>query len=273
MNYRFIGIDEGKQNIILGDTGSSRVQWKVSLSDTPTARSLQRLDNERVLVGYDQGYFVVRISDGAELHRCCRWKNVTSVSRVKDGRTLVTGQDLEGHRGVTVLTLDAEDRLVQSDSCEGDYVRLMTVVSEDHYLLSTNDRICETGKNLETRRIFRTEGFLHAWQSLPLKNGEILVTAGYGAFVARFSPQGQLLQRFGTAGEVPSEVAPFFYASLREDSRGNLLVANWQDHGPDNGHKGRQLLQFSPEGNYLQGWSFPREISSLQGLLILNEEN
>ena len=231
---------------------------------------MQLIGDDRLLVGYDGGYFVVRISDGTELHRCGRWNDVTSVTRLRDGRTLITGQDLEGNRGVTVLTLDGEDGLIRTDVREGDYVRLMTVAGEDRYLLSVNDHICETGKDLVTRRIFRAEGFLHAWQSLPLENGEIIVSAGYGAFLARFSPLGQLLQKFGTAGEVPSEAAPFFYASIRRDSRGNLLAANWQGHGPDNGTKGRQLLKFSPEGRYLESWSFPQDVSSLQGLLILS---
>jgi hypothetical protein len=79
---------------------------------------------------------------------------------------------------------------------------------------------------------------------------------------------------------VPPEVNPFFFASFAfidggggEDGgaggEGDILVANWQGHGPDNGHKGRQLLLFGPDGEYKEGWSFPETVSSLQGLLAL----
>ena len=40
MDYRFIGIDEGKQNLLMGETGSGKILWSRSLSETPTARSL-----------------------------------------------------------------------------------------------------------------------------------------------------------------------------------------------------------------------------------------
>jgi len=87
--------------------------------------------------------------------------------------------------------------------------------------------------------------------------------------MAVFDGEGALVRRFGAAGEVPATVAPFFYATYGFLPNGQLLVANWQGHGPDNGHKGAQLLQFDTAGQLVDSWSAPQRISSLQGLLLL----
>lgn len=87
--------------------------------------------------------------------------------------------------------------------------------------------------------------------------------------MARFDAQGQLLTIFGNAGDVPYEVAPFFYATFQQLEDGRLIVANWQGHGPDNGAKGQQLLEFDGAGGLVGSWSDAENISSLQGILIL----
>jgi len=269
LGYRFLGIDEGRQNLLLGDTRQGSLLWMKSLREYPTARAMQALEHGAVLIGYDQGYLTVNPRDGEILHDCRRWKGITSASRLADGTTLLTGLDLEGNQGVCVLTLDKDDVLIHTAVRPGDYVRLMTPVKSGSYLLSVNDHICETDRELSRVKDLEAEGFLHAWQSYRYENGQTLVSAGYGGFLALFSSQGCLLKTFGGKGDVPEEVNPHFYASLRIAEDGNILVANWQGHGSENGHKGRQLVCFSPEGAYLTSWSFPDEVSSLQGLLLL----
>lgn len=271
LNYRFLGIDEGKKNLLKADTASSRVQWLVSLSDYPQSRDMQRLNNETVLIGYENGYFVCEISTGKILHICDEWNSVTSVRRLSDGNTLVTGLDLAGEEGVCVLTLDKHDKIVEKRTRTGDYVRLMRPGSGDSFLFCTNDHIIETDLQLKEIRRFASEGFLHAWKPMVLTTGDILISAGYGAFMARFTSNAELLQTFGRKEDLPEEIEPNFYASFAIAEDGNILVANWQGHGPDNGQKGRQLICFTSEGEYLESWSFPDDISSLQGLLLLSD--
>ncbi|MDC7232834.1 MAG: hypothetical protein PQJ58_06355 [Spirochaetales bacterium] len=269
VHYDFLGIDEGKQNLLKGNTGSETILWTRSLADYPTARALQRLDENRILMGYDRGYCIFDQRTGEILHDCSLWSKVTSAFRTSEGSTLITGQDLEEQSGVCVLTLDSSDRVINTKVCPGNYVRLMSVTQDGRYLLSTNDHIKICDKNLNTQATLAADGFLHAWQSLVLEDGTILVSAGYGGFIARFSDKGELLSTFGGKREVPKEVNPFFYASFRKCEDGSLLLANWQGHGPDNGELGRQLIHFSAEGEYLESCSFPDDVSSLQGLLLL----
>jgi hypothetical protein len=185
------------------------------------------------------------------------------------GTTPVTGMDLDGRGGVNVLTLDAGGTLVRTAFREGEYVRLMRVTPQDTYLLCSNDHIKETTPDLVELRRFGAPGFEHAWKAERLDDGSTLVSAGYGAFMAWFDTEGRLSRRFGTAEEVPAPVAPFFHATSALLPDGQLLVANWQGHGPDNGHKGEQLLQFDTAGRLVGTWSSRERISSLQGLLLV----
>ena len=266
---RFLAIDEGLQRLHLIDTRASRFAWTLDLADYPLARDMQRLDEDRVLVGYDEGYFELEWRTGRVLADCRRWREVTAVTRRADGATLVTGMNLDGRGGVNVLTLDAAGEVVHTAYRDGDYVRLMRVTPQGTYLLCTNDHIKETTPELVELRRFSAPGFEHAWKAERLADGSTIVSAGYGAFMSVFDAGGKLVRRFGAVSQVPAAVAPFFYATYAFLPDGQLLVANWQGHGPDNGHKGAQLLQFDSRGQLAATWSAPDRISSLQGLLPL----
>lgn len=267
--YNFLGIDEGKKNLLKADTNSCSIHWNISISDYPLSRDIQRLDEETVLIGYDKGYYICETSSGRILHDCRKWNKVTSVRRLRDGTTLITGLDLEDREGVCVLILDSTDRILDIKTRTGDYVRLMRPGQGDTFFFCTNDRIIETDQELSTIRSFQSKGFRHAWMPRILSDGTILISAGYGAFMARFTKDAEVLQTFGRKKDLPAEIKPNFYASFDIAEDGNILVANWQGHGPKKGHKGRQLICFSSEGDYLNAWSFPDDVSSLQGLLLL----
>jgi hypothetical protein len=269
IHLRILAIDEGRQLLSLIDTGANEFIWTLDLAAWPLARDLQRLDAERVLVGFDRGFFELEWETGRVLSVCERWTDVTAVTRLADGSTLVTGTNLDGGGGVTVLTLDPALNVVATARREGDYVRLMRRTDAGTYLLCTNDHILETTPALQALGEFRAPGFEHAWKAVRREDGSTWVSAGYGAFMAVFGANGELQRTFGAAGQVPASVAPFFYASFEFLPNGHVLVANWQGHGPDNGHKGEQLLQFDAEGQLVATWSAGARISSLQGLLVL----
>ena len=230
---------------------------------------MQRLGPDRVLIGYERGFFELAISTGEVLSVCDRWSEVTAVCRTADGSTLVTGTNLDGQGGVNVLTLDRDLQQVHCARRDGDYVRLMRPNGDGGYLLCTNDHILETDGELNALRKLSALGFLHAWKAQRMADGSTLVSAGYGAFMAHFDAHGKLARTFGSATEVPAEIAPFFYASFQVLDNGHIIVANWQGHGQDNGSKGRQLLEFDQAGALIDSWSDAAKISSLQGILVL----
>lgn len=269
ITHRFLGIDEGLQQLHLIDPGLNEFIWSLDLSNYPLARDMQRLEGDRVLVGYDHGYFELDWRTGKVLHDCRRWKDVTAATRLHDDSTLVTGTNLTGNGGVNVLRVGLDGAVLHTATRHGDYVRLLRVTPQGTYLLCTNDHILETTPELVEVRKFTCPGFEHAWKAERMVDGTTLVSAGYGAFMAVFDSRGSLVGRFGGADQVAKEVAPHFYASYALLPDGDLLVANWQGHGPDNGPKGAQLLRFDPAGALVATWSAPQRISSLQGLLLV----
>lgn len=269
LTHKLLAIDEGRQRISLIDTTRPGAQWSRDLADFPLARDMQRLDDDRVLIGFEHGFFELRIGTGEVLSSCDRWSDVTSACRLDDGSTLVTGYNLDGTGGINVLTLDRDLNLTRTARRDGDYVRLMRRTAGGGYLLCMNDHILETDSALNAVRELRVPGFFHAWKAEQCADGTTLVSAGYGGFMARFDAKGELLGTFGGEADVPPEVAPFFYATFQRLDDGRLIVANWQGHGPDNGGKGRQLLEFDDAGRLLGSWSDAENISSLQGILIV----
>lgn len=269
LKHQFLGIDEGRQRLSLIDTTDASRGWTRALDDFPLARDMQRLGPDRALIGFDRGFFEVAIASGEVLTVCDRWTDVTSVCRQADGTTLVTGTNLDGEGVVNVLTLDPDFKLLGSARRAGDYVRLMRCTGNGGYLFCMNDHILETDSALGAVRTLSAPGFLHAWKAQRFADGTTLVSAGYGAFMARFDAQGRLTGTFGRAEELPPEVEPFFYANFQVLDDGRIVVANWAGHGPDNGAKGRQLLEFDAAGRLLGTWSDADKISSLQGILVL----
>jgi hypothetical protein len=269
LQHTFLAIDEGRQQLSLIDTTTSSFAWTLDLADFPLVRDLQRLDRERVLIGYDRGFFELEIATGRILAQCARWTEVTAARRISDGSTLVTGYNLDGSGGINVLTLDRNLDVTHTARRDGDYVRLMRPTEAGTYLLCMNDHILETGPDLTAIRRFAAPGFEHAWKAERRADGSTLVSAGYGAFMALFDGKGECVRRFGAAAEVPAPVAPFFYASFEQLPNGHLLVANWQGHGPENGDKGCQLLEFDADFQMQGSWSAGERISSLQGILVV----
>jgi hypothetical protein len=267
MRLRLLAIDEGRQRLHLIDLRNPDGGWSRDMADFPLPRALQRIGTRRVLVGFDRGFVELDIETGEVLRVCERWTGVTAVQRLDDGGTLVAGMDLDGvPNSIDVLALDRDLNVVAQVRRDGDYVRGVTRTANG-YLLCANDHILETDFALQPVRKLAAPGFEHAWKAHRYADGSTLVSAGYGGFMARFDAEGRLTGTFGGRGQVPDDVAPFFYATFVVLDNGHILVANWQGHGEDNGHKGRQLLKFSAGGELLGSWSDGDRISSLQGIL------
>jgi hypothetical protein len=262
-----LAIDEGRQRLHLIDTQNPDAGWSRDMADYPLPRAMQRIGAQRVLVGFDRGFIELDIETGEVLRVCDRWSGVTAVHRLDDGCTLVAGMDLNGvANSIDLLLLDRDNNVMTRTRRDGDYVRGMTR-TDTGYLLCTNDHILETDFALQPVRKLAAPGFEHAWKAHRFADGSTLVSAGYGGFMARFDADGRLAGTFGGRGQVPDDVAPFFYATFVVLENGHILVANWQGHGPDNGHQGRQLLEFDADGGLVGSWSDAEKISSLQGIL------
>jgi hypothetical protein len=261
MKCQFLAIDAGRQTIALIDTANPRYGWSRSLAKFPNARDIQRIGQNRVLIAYEHGFFELTISSGEIPETCGRWSQVSSVWHLPNGATLVAGRDLDGAKGINIITLDREYRPVTSIRRDGDYVGSMRPTASGTYLLCMRDHILETDRALVTLRTMRAPGFEQPGQVLRLADGGTLASAGGGAFMARFDARGYLTATFGNASQVPDDVTPTRYTAFQRLADGRVVVAN-----PGGG---LQLLEFTADGRYQDGWSDPQRVTSLQAMLLL----
>ena len=269
IQHEFIAIDEGHATLLHINESDQSKNWMVPIGQ-PAARDMQLIGGGKILIGHHHGYSEFDLALGRLTKEFKSLAGVTAVRRQPDGRTIIAGVDVPGAKGVAVLELDASDREIHRAIFPGDYVRLIRQTNEGTYLMSCNDRIRVGSRDGKYLREFPVDGFYHAWKSLRLPNGNLLVTAGYGAFVVELDSAGKILRKFGGKESVPENVRPFFYAMFQLLPNGNLVLANWQGHGPGFGNSGVQLLEFNPAGEIVWTWSKADLISSLQGVLVLD---
>ncbi len=269
LRHEFLTIDEGLAHLLHIDESDPSKDWIVPIGH-PQARDMQLVGDGRVLIGHHHGWSEYEIETGRVLSEFTRYEGVTAVRRQPDGHTILAGVDIAGAVGVVVLELDESNQEIFRTIYPGDYVRLIRQTTQGTFLMSCNDRIREGDRLGNYLREYPVEGFYHAWKSLRLPNGNLVVSAGYGAFMVELDPDGGIVRKFGGKDQVPAEVNPFFYAMFQLLPGGHIVLANWQGHGEGFGASGVQLLEFDPAGEIVWSWSDSSRISSLQGVLVLD---
>jgi len=269
IQHEFIAIDEGHATLLRIDERDQSKNWLVPIGQ-PQARDMQLIGGGKILIGHHHGYSEFDIALGRLVKEFKSLEGVTAARRQPNGNTIIAGVDIPGAKGVAVLELDVNDKEINRAIFPGDYVRLIRQTNEGTYLMSCNDRIREGSRDGKYLREFPVDGFYHAWKSLRLPNGNLIVSAGYGAFMVELDANGKILRKFGGKESLPEKVRPFFYAMLQLLPNGNIVLANWQGHGLGFGNSGKQLLEFNSAGEIVWSWSKADLISSLQGVLVLD---
>jgi hypothetical protein len=269
IRHEFIAVDEGLGNLLYVNQFNPEKHWVAPVGHA-RPRDLQLIGSGRLLLSHDKGYAEFDLATGRREFDLASYSNVSSARRLTSGNTLLA-YAVEGKpRGVFVAELSPQGAEVHVTAYPGDYVRLMRQTDHDTFLFGMNDRIGEGDGKGSIVWTARAEGFRHAWKALRLQNGDTLASGGYGAFMVEFSPDGGIVRRFGGAADVPEAVHPYFYGTFQLLPGGDVVVANWQGHGPGHGASGVQLLEFDPRGSIVWQWSDPSQTSSVQGVLVLD---
>jgi hypothetical protein len=280
--HKFIAIDEGLGNLLFVNEFDSTANWmvkvnrKVGKDSIYEARDMQLIGNNRILIGHRLGYTEFDCKTGKVMKDFTSYSNVTSIRRLADGSTLIFGIDLDGSKGVVMVKLNPNDTKIKKVIWPGNYVRLVRQTATGTFLMACNDTI----KEADTNGTFIWKTYLpgppttdkHMWKIVRLENGNMFVAAGYGAFLAEVNKSGNVIRRIGVAPQ-PSGVNPNFYGMFQILPNENVVVANWQGHGAGHGNAGIQLLEFDKNGTIVWQWNKPSQISSLQGVLVIDSLN
>jgi hypothetical protein len=268
IQHDFVAIDEGLGNLLRVNQKTPAENWIVAIGK-PMPRDMQLIGNGRILIGHDAGYTEFDLRSGKVVKEVARYKGVTSVRRLPNGLTLIVGVNLEGSPGIVLLEVD-ELRVVHQTVLAGNYVRLVRETAQGTLLVMSDTTLREVTPAGATVQEWTVPGFRHAWKAVRLANGRTLASAGFGAFLAELDSTGTLVRKIGANSDALAAAHPNFYATFQVLSNGNITVANWQGHGPGHGAAGKQLLEFSPNGELVWEWSDANLISSLQGVLVLD---
>jgi hypothetical protein len=282
IKHDFLAIDEGISNLLHIDENDPAKNWIVKVAPqlpagmtrparwNPAPRDMQLVGGGRVLISHDAGFSEFDIASGKLLKEVATYKGVATARRLPNGHTLIAGVDLDNSKGVVVLELDDANAVKQKTVFPGDYVRLIRETAQGTWLIMNNTMIREGDRSGKLLHEWTVPGFQHAWKAVRLPNGHIISAAGYGAFMVELDDAGAVVRKFFTKETEPADVNVNFCAMFQLMPNGNIVLANWQGHGPGHGASGKQIVEIEPAGKVVWTWSDAKIISSMQGVLVLD---
>lgn len=267
--HRYLLGDEGNSNLHWLDTQANPAGWTVPLEGN--GRDLQLIGNNRVLVSTPAGgYYEIDLAKGALAKQVKDFGAVQTARRLPNGHTLLAGDNLQGTSGVTVLELDSRDRLLRKTAFPGlSGLRILRLTPKGDFLFNSGDRVVEgdsSGKILWEAKLPGAT----VYKALRLSNGDTWVSTGYAKTLVLLSPAKAVLKTFPSS-PLPAEANAHFFGDFQILANGNMVVTNWQNHGPGHGQEGIQLLEFDSKGVVVSSYrQDPARFSSIHSVLVLD---
>ena len=300
IQHDFLAIDEGLNDLMHVNEANPKVNWLVKVGRMHP-RDMQLEGGDLLLISHDQGYCEYNITTGERVKDVSTYHDVSSARRLPNGDLLLAGVDFDqpkknkgdgpvgdpAGKHVVFAEFAPDGSIVKRTTYVGDYLRLVRETAAGTFLCGCNTMFREADGDGNWIRDIAVAGFQHAWMALRLPNGDTLMSSGYGtskpqarvssaipdggtAFMVEVDAAGNVVRRFGAADQVPAGVHPYFYAMFQLLANGDVVVGNWQGHGPGHGGAGAQLIEFDPQGAIAWEWSDKYFVSSLQNVLVLD---
>lgn len=261
--------DEGTSKLSRVNGAQSQVVWQV---DVPPGRDLQPIGRGRILLGTGTGYEERSLSTGAKEAEVTTFPGTLSARRLRNGNTMLVGLNWQNQQGIVLVELLPSAEIKRTIAFPGfGYVRLVRETITGTLLVTADAIVFEGDQNGRILWQAKVAGHEkpHAWQAVNLSDSEILVSSGYPSNLQIFSRKtGELVRTLNA----PGEVNPHFFAGFQVLGNGNVVVTNWQGHGPGFGASGTQLLELDRTGKLVWSWKQdPSQFSSLQGVIVLDD--
>ncbi|MDR1053270.1 MAG: aryl-sulfate sulfotransferase [Planctomycetaceae bacterium] len=272
IKHKFLLLDESRKQILFVDQFDSKNDWVIKLTDGGVW-DLQLIGDHRLLVALtDKGGFreydlrtreVVReVSDA-------KYKQTMTAIRFPDGKTLLGCNKSKAYQ---FYLLDADGKLISEVPAESKKktIRVARRTSRGTILFGCNDEwvneIDLTGKVL---REFKVPGARHIYHVAEKADGNLLVAAGYGCFVAEYDKDNKEVRKLGVP--VPDGLKFIFFSKMNPLKNGNLVVATWTGHGANDSNKGVQLVEFNSKGDVVWTWHNPKLAGSINNVIVLDD--
>ncbi|MDR2704968.1 MAG: hypothetical protein LBC02_04235 [Planctomycetaceae bacterium] len=272
IRHKMLLLDESRSQLLYVDQNDSNQSWKLDIEGGP-AWGIQLIGNNRILVAMPKkgGFREYDLTSRKVVRECfnsVRYAGTMSAVRFPDGRT-VLGCD----RGyVRFFLLDADGR--ENTAWEFPDLKIIRQIrrtSRNTLLFGSNsDKCYEITIEGKIVREFQLPGAKHNYQVTELPNGNWLIAAGYGCFLAEVDRENQVVRRWG-GQPAPTGLHYIFMSQFQILKNGNIVVATWTGHGANDSEKGQQVVEFDPTGHVVWTWHDPKLAGSIHGVIILDD--
>ena len=278
IRHKLLLNDESRFQLLYVDEFHPENDWIIKAGEKigggDCVRDLQLVGNHRVLTatpvtGGFREYDLTTRKVVREVVNNPRYRNSMTAVRMPDGRTLL-GCDQEH---VRIFVLDAEGRETNVlDFPQFKVIRLMRRTVRDTLLFGTNTtHVVEVDLKGNVLRDISVPGAQHVYHAIELANGNRLCASGYGGFLAEMDRDDKMVKTYG--GNPPPEgVLYYFMSQFQVLKNGNIVVATWTGHDPDDSYKGQQLVEFDKDGHVVWTWHNPQLAGSIHGVLVLDDD-
>lgn len=258
-SFHLLLADEGNKTLVKVRPGNDPA-WVVAIP--ANHRTLQISGADTFVCSTGNGFWEMNLATGEATRKVEGFSGVTSAIRMGDGSTVLACGD-------TLRRVAADGTELKSVTLERPVARVMTRTEQGTWTYGSGDTVVEADDSGKVVWSAKVEGKrCMIYEAQKRADGTIWATTGYDAALVQIDRGGKIFCRITG----PENVAPHFYAGFRFLPSGNILVTNWQGHGPGNGAKGVQLIEYDPRGNVVWRWlQDPGFVSSLHAVLPIGE--
>jgi hypothetical protein len=273
IKHRMIVYDEGRGMLHYINERDDSKDWDLQL---PKAiRDFQLVGNKQFIIAQGFGYSVYDLETRklVEDVKPAGVGGVMSARRRADGATILGANAKEG---ITIYEVDKKNALVRKMVFpELKTLRMIRLTADGNVMIAEEGGIAEVAFDAQApsggkivKRIKQPAG---RNSFMALKRGDgYLDSAGFAKALFEFDAEGKVKQEFSVK-EPPAGVTFLFYAGFQVLKNGNIVVCNWTGHGPEDGAKGWQLVEFAPDDKLLWHWHDAKRASTLVNIAVLDD--
>jgi hypothetical protein len=279
--HRFIASVHGggADKLVYVDVDNPKLNWELAVSDG--IQDFQLIGNNKLLVGYkfNFGYLEVDLAThkvDVEVRDFLTKSEaiLTSVKRLENGHTVIMAQGLKnvasGAPGnLEVWEVDNKKMVYQKQTFKGccGNLRVVRRTAEGHFLVGADSALVELDeKGAEVLRL--NSGGSPTYMGLKTADGTYYATNGHGGQLVAFAPGGARRVIGGKASVSAQEVAIYQPGQFQILQNGNIVITNWT---AENGGKGKQLVEYAPDGKLVWSWDDPMvRPQGMETLLVLD---
>ena len=278
---RFVVADDGLQKVSYVNLDDPTKDWDIPVG--ARVWDIRLGGNGKILVPTTDGiggYYEIDVEQGKITQAHTQLGFVRSVFRLKDGNTLVAGENLAGQQGTVLIEVGADLKVIDAKTkkfpkvknsrlirrtANGTYLLGSTVDNQsEHVLLEIDDQ------GFELQQFVVGTGPAH--MGLRLRNGDTAVTSGRDLKLLIFDKDGKTKQTILMQNQSDKQaIDPYQAGYFQILSNGHFVMANWQGKNATSGRKGRQLVEYNAQGEQVWTWKQdPKRFSSISAFLVLD---